>query len=128
MFHRLFSLSGALFAALSGVLSAALAHLPQFASGVPSMVQSALNLQQFHALALLLIGLAIRLIGPTRWLVAAGALMLAGMLLFSMNIHARHLLGWDALRALVPWGGSCWIAAWCVLAVGLARKDSNGRD
>ncbi len=128
MFHRLFSLSGALFAALSVVLSAALAHLPQFASGVPSMVQSALNLQQFHALALLLIGLAIRLIGPTRWLVAAGALMLSGMLLFSMNIHARHLLGWDALRALVPWGGSCWIAAWCVLAVGLARKDSNGRD
>ena len=32
MFHRLFSLSGALFAALSVVLSAALAHLPQFAT------------------------------------------------------------------------------------------------
>lgn len=128
MFDRLFSLSGALFAALSVVLSAALAHLPQFASGVPSMVQSALSLQQFHALGLLLISLAIRLIGPTRWLVAAGALMLAGMLLFSMNIHARHLLGWDALRALVPWGGSCWIAAWCVLALGWVQKDSNGRD
>ena len=128
MFNRLFSLSGALFAALSVALSAALAHLPQFANGVPSMVQSALGLQQFHALGLLLIGLAIRLIGPSRWLVAAGALMLAGMLLFSMNIYARHLLGWDALRAWVPWGGSCWIAAWCVLALGLARKDSNGED
>ena len=50
MFFKLFGLSGACFAGLSVILSAALAHLPQFASGVPPMVQSALNLQQFHAL------------------------------------------------------------------------------
>ena len=128
MFFRFFSLSGAVFAGLSVVLSAALAHLPQFASGVPSMVQIALNLQQFHALGLLLVGLCIRQMGPSIWLWLAGALMFAGMLLFSVNIYARHLLGWEALRAWVPWGGSCWIAAWFALALGLMRKESNGRD
>ena len=125
MFFRLFSLSGALFAGLSVVFSAAFAHLPQFASGVPGMVQTALVQQQFHALGLLVVALAIRSGRPSRWLLAAGVLMLAGMLLFSFNIYARQLLGWDALRALVPWGGGAWIAAWLALALGLCRKVPN---
>ena len=44
--------------------------------------------------------------------------MVVGMLLFSFNIYARALLGFDSLRALVPWGGGAWIAAWLLLAVG----------
>jgi uncharacterized membrane protein YgdD (TMEM256/DUF423 family) len=125
MFFKLFGLSGALFAGLSVVLSAAFAHLPQFASGVPSVVQTALAQQQFHALGLLVVGLAMGQGRPSRWLVAAGGLMLAGMVLFSLNIYARQLLGWDAWRALVPWGGGAWIAAWVALAVGLTRKASS---
>ncbi len=128
MFFKLFSLSGAVFAGLSVVLSAALAHLPQFAAGVPAMVQTALVQQQFHALGLLVVALAMLQLGPNRWLVLAGGLMLTGMLLFSLNIYARQLLGWDAARALVPWGGGAWIAAWIALALGLMRKDPNDRD
>jgi hypothetical protein len=44
-----------------------------------------------------------------------------GLFLFSFNLYARHVLGWDALRALVPWGGVAWILAWLVLAVGLVQ-------
>ena len=128
MFFKLFGLTGACFAGLSVILSAALAHLPQFASGVPPMVQSALNQQQFHALGLLIVALAIQQRSPNGWLVLAGGLMLTGMLLFSLNIYARHLLGFDALRALVPWGGGSWIAAWFALAFGLMRKFPNGSD
>ena len=128
MFFRLFGLSGALFAGLSVMFSAAFAHLPQFAAGVPSMVQSALTQQQFHALGLLVVALAIRSVGPSRWLLAAGGLMLTGMVLFSLNIYARHLLGWEAGRALVPWGGGSWIAAWLALAMGLTHKVSNHGD
>ena len=79
MLFRLFGLSGALFAGLSVIFSAAFAHLPQFAAGVPSMVQTALTQQQFHALGLLVVALAIRSVGPSRWLLAAGGLMLTGM-------------------------------------------------
>jgi uncharacterized membrane protein YgdD (TMEM256/DUF423 family) len=128
MWFKLFSLSGALFASLSVVFSAAFAHLPQFATGVPAMVQTALTQQQFHALGLLVVALALRLRGPSRWLVTAGALMLTGLVLFSLNIYARHLLGWDAARALVPWGGGSWIAAWLALAMGLTHKVSNQGD
>jgi hypothetical protein len=128
MFFKLFSLFGALFAGLSVVFSAAFAHLPQFALGVPAMVQTALAQQQFHSLGMLVVALAIRQQGPSRWLVTSGALMLTGLVLFSLNIYARHLLDWDAGRALVPWGGGSWIAAWPLLAVGLRHKLSNQAD
>lgn len=89
------------------------------------MVQTALTQQQFHALGLLLTGLAMRVCGDSRWLLAAGWLMLAGMLMFSFNLYARHILGFDALRALVPWGGSAWILAWLSLAMGFLRAGTK---
>lgn len=123
MSSRIFLMAGALCAGLSVVFSAVFAHLPVFAGGVPLMVQTAMNQQQFHALGLVLVGLALGWRGPSRWLLASGWLMLLGMGLFSFNIYARGVLGWDALRALVPWGGSAWIAAWVLLAVGFARPS-----
>lgn len=117
---RIFLTLGALSACASVVFSAAFAHLPVFAGGVPAMVQTALTQQQFHSLGLLLVGLAVRGLGTSRWLLAAGGLMLAGLLLFSFNLYARHVLGFDALRALVPWGGGAWIVAWLCLALGFA--------
>jgi len=117
---RIFLILGALSAGLSVMLSAALAHWPAFANGIPAAVQTALNQQQFHALGLILVGLALGWRGPSRWWVAAGWLMVLGMVLFSFNIYARALLDFDGLRALVPWGGSAWIASWLLLAVGAA--------
>ncbi len=118
---RWFLALGAISACTSVVFSAAFAHLPVFAGGVPTAVQTALSQQQFHSLGLLFTGLAMRVYGSSRWLQATGWLMLLGLLLFSFNLYARHVLGWDALRALVPWGGAAWILAWLVLAMGLAQ-------
>ncbi|WP_158270649.1 DUF423 domain-containing protein [Limnohabitans sp. Bal53] len=118
---RWFLVLGAISACTSVVFSAAFAHLPVFAGGVPTAVQTALSQQQFHSLGLLFTGLALRVCGATRWLQAAGWLMLVGLLLFSFNLYARHVLAWDALRALVPWGGMAWIVAWLALAVGCWR-------
>lgn len=115
---RIFLTVGSLSAGLSVVLSAAFAHLPAFANGIPAMVQTALSQQQFHALGLVLVGLALRGQSSSRCWQASGWLMVVGMLLFSFNIYARALLGFDTLRALVPWGGGAWIAAWLLLAVG----------
>ena len=118
---RWFLVLGAISACTSVVFSAAFAHLPVFAGGVPTAVQTALSQQQFHSLGLLFTGLALRVCGASRWLLAAGGLMLVGLLLFSFNLYARHVLAWDALRALVPWGGMAWILAWLSLAMGLAQ-------
>ena len=118
---RWFLALGAISACTSVVFSAAFAHLPEFAEGLPTAVQTALSQQRFHSLGLLFTGLALRVCGASRWLQAAGWLMLVGLLLFSFNLYARHVLAWDALRALVPWGGAAWILAWLALAVGLAQ-------
>jgi uncharacterized membrane protein YgdD (TMEM256/DUF423 family) len=118
---RWFLLLGAISACTSVVFSAAFAHLPVFASGIPAAVHTALSQQQFHSLGLLLTGLAMRVCGASRWLQTAGWLMLVGLLLFSFNLYARHVLAWDALRTLVPWGGAAWLLAWLVLAVGFAQ-------
>lgn len=117
---RVFLTLGALSACSSVVFSAAFAHVPVFAGGVPAMVQTALMQQQFHSLGLMLVGLAVLGLGTSRWLLAAGWLMVAGVLLFSFNLYARNMLGFDALRALVPWGGGAWILAWLCLAMGFA--------
>ncbi|WP_158272906.1 DUF423 domain-containing protein [Limnohabitans sp. T6-5] len=120
---RIFLILGALFACLSVVFSAVIAHLSDFAGGRAFMVQTALGQQQFHALGLLLVGLACRGHAPSRWWLASGALMVVGMCLFSFNIYAHALLGFDALRALVPWGGGAWIVAWLLLLVGALRSS-----
>jgi uncharacterized membrane protein YgdD (TMEM256/DUF423 family) len=122
MFSKLYFVLGALFAGLSVVFSAAFAHLPAFTQGVPAMVQTALNQQQFHALGLMLVGLALYQRRSCPWLLAAGGLLLLGMVFFSFNIYARQLLGLDVFRPLVPFGGGAWIVAWLVAAVGFTRR------
>lgn len=118
---RIFLTLGALSACTSVVFSAAFAHLPVFASGVPVVVQTALSQHQFHSVGLLLAGLVAVVRGQSRWLWAAGGLMLVGLLLFSFNLYARYVLGWDAFRAWVPWGGAAWIVAWLTMAMGCFR-------
>ena len=127
MSARVFIFVGAVCAGLSVVFSAAFAHWPAFAGGIPAAVQTALSQQQFHALGLVLVGLALGWRGPSPWWLASGWLMLVGMVLFSFNLYARSLFGFDALRALVPWGGSAWILAWLLLAVGVVRLPARLR-
>ena len=119
---RLFLGFGAFSACTSVAFSAAFAHLPVFSDGVPTAVQTALSQQQFHSLGLLSTGLAIVFFGSRRWLQAAGWLMVLGLFFFSFNLYARYVFGMEAFRALVPWGGGAWMAAWLCLAVGLIRK------
>ena len=113
---RVFVALGAVLAALSVALSAAAAHVPALQQAGASFAAS-LDQQQFHALGLVLVGLAMDR-RASLWLAASGGLMLIGMLLFCLNIDARILWGWDAARALVPAGGSAFILAWLAFAVG----------
>jgi len=117
---RLFMALGALFAALWVALSAAAAHVPALQQGGPALAAS-LQQHQLHAVGLVLAGLMLARRASV-WLVAAGVLMLMGLMLFCLNIDARVLWGWDAARALVPAGGSAFILAWLAFAVGSWRQ------
>ncbi|MFM8576757.1 MAG: DUF423 domain-containing protein [Limnohabitans sp.] len=119
LLSRVFMALGAVLAALSVVLSAAAAHVPALQQGGAAFAAS-LDQHQFHALGLLLVGALLRQ-HASPWLAASGGLMLAGLLLFCLNIDARILWGWDAARALVPAGGSAFILAWLALTVAVLR-------
>jgi uncharacterized membrane protein YgdD (TMEM256/DUF423 family) len=114
---RLFIALGAVLAALWVALSAAAAHVSALQQAGPAFAAS-LDQHQFHALGLVLVGLALAR-RASGWFLASGCLMVAGLLLFCLNINARILWGWDAARALVPLGGSAFILAWLALAVGV---------
>ncbi len=116
LLSRVYMALGAVMAALWVALSAAAAHVPALQQG-GAVLSASLAQHQFHALGLLLVAALLRQ-RASPWLAASGGLMLAGLLLFCLNIDARLLWGWDAARALVPAGGSAFILAWLALAVG----------
>ena len=109
---------GAFSAASSVGLSAAIAHLPAVAATDLSALHAALQVQQFHALSLLILGVLMLRTGATKLLTVSGFLFVAGTLLFSGNIYLRILSGFSAFRSLVPYGGGALILAWLVMALG----------
>ena len=119
---KLFLVIGALSALVSVVIGAATTHTTNeaVAAALP-LVQTALQYQQFHALALLAVGLVLDR-HPSRWVAAAGWLMVAGSLLFSGNLYLRSLAGYHALHAVTPFGGAAFMLGWLALAVGVTRS------
>ena len=81
-----------------------------------AVFQTAVHYQQWHSLALLLVGLWL-LRQPSLYLRLASAAWLLGMLLFSGSLYALVLWAWP-VGLLTPLGGLCLVAGW--LAVSLA--------
>jgi len=75
-----------------------------------------------HAIGLLVVPILVR---TTALRPSAGtlvcALLLAGIVIFSGSLYLLALTGTRWLGAITPIGGLCFIAAWLVLAVALAR-------
>jgi uncharacterized membrane protein YgdD (TMEM256/DUF423 family) len=78
--------------------------------------ETGVRYQMYHALALLLVGLAAGR-GGGRWLDAAGWLFVAGIVVFSGSLYAMTLSGARWLGAITPLGGVAFIAGWCCLAL-----------
>ena len=99
---------------------------PALREATRSSLQMAVQQQMFHALALLGVGvLCLKGLG-NRWLCAAGALFVAGALLFSGLIYLRTFTGIETFRPLVPWGGSCWMLGWIALGIGGWKAARRG--
>lgn len=123
---RIFLFIGALSALASVVIGAATTHTSNenVAAGW-TLLQTALQYHQFHALALLAVGLVYGRV-PSRWIAAAGWLMVIGTLLFSGNLYLRSIAGYHALHAVTPFGGGAFMLGWLALAIGVFRTR-NGR-
>lgn len=85
--------------------------------------ETAIRYQMFHAVALVLTGLALDRRPTVAWRYAAWA-FLAGVLLFSGLLKVLTVAGphWNWLGAIVPIGGVLMIVGWVALAVGALRK------
>ena len=114
-------------AALSIGVSAIAAHGLLLTAQDAQALAWALDLQRFHALALLALVVMARQGEPSTWTMVAGALFVAGTLLFSLNIELRLMHGIDYLRPLVPYGGMAWMAGWVALAIGGWRIHQGHR-
>jgi uncharacterized membrane protein YgdD (TMEM256/DUF423 family) len=118
---KLFLIIGALSALMSVLIGAAAAHAPsETLLAAMHWFNTGMQYHQFHALALLGIGLLLAH-WPSRWFIAAGWLMVAGTVLFVGNLYLRSIFGIHDLHALTPYGGGAYLAGWLSLAIGVAQ-------
>ena len=89
------------------------------------MVQAGLQLLQFHAVGLILVGILGQSRPNEKRLQVAGALFFLGCLLFSINILLRAWHDIQTFRALVPWGGTSFILGWLAFALAYVRKNAH---
>lgn len=75
----------------------------------------------WHALGMILVGLATAVIPDGPWLRAAGLLLLAGIAIFSGSLYALALGAPKWLGAVAPLGGTVLILGWLAFAVAALR-------
>jgi uncharacterized membrane protein YgdD (TMEM256/DUF423 family) len=123
MLQKAFLTTGAVTAALAVALGAFGAHAlkTRLAPDLLAVYQTAVQYHFYHALGLILIGLAAGQMAGSVWLKAAGWTMLAGIVLFSGSLYVLTISGQRWLGAITPVGGLAFIAGWALFAVAVTR-------
>jgi len=117
-------------AALSGFIAVAAgafgAHAlkASLSADMLAVFDTGVRYQMFHTLALLAAAWAATR-WPRRWIAAAGACFLAGMLLFSGSLYLLALTGTRGLGAITPFGGVLFLAGWLCLALAAWRGGAR---
>ncbi len=86
--------------------------------------QTAVNYQMWHSIGLILIGLSLNLILPSRLLNISAWFMLGGIILFSGSLFALSISGLRWLGMITPLGGLFFLIAWTLFAIAIYRSDS----
>jgi uncharacterized membrane protein YgdD (TMEM256/DUF423 family) len=76
--------------------------------------------EMYHSLALIAVGIVLRMGIGSQVLEVAGWLFAIGIVLFSGSLYALSLTGKRALGAITPLGGLCFLAGWVLFAIGVA--------
>ncbi len=84
----------------------------------------AVEMQFYHSLGLIIVGLLSHQLGTSWSLRLGGLLMLAGMLIFSGLIYATSLGAPQAWGQIVPTGGTAFMLGWIAVALGVWRAKS----
>jgi uncharacterized membrane protein YgdD (TMEM256/DUF423 family) len=81
-----------------------------------AVFETAVRYHVYHALAILVVSVAIGHIGSARLLTGAGWSFFAGVVFFSGSLYLLTLTGVGALGAITPIGGLFFLLGWTLLA------------
>ncbi len=120
---RVLLVAGALAAALAVIMGAFGAHALKDRLGVEmgAVYRTAVDYHIYHAFGLLAAGLLADRLPGARVLRWSGALLGAGIVLFSGSLYALSLGGPGWLGGVTPFGGLAFIGGWALLALGVLR-------
>ncbi len=79
----------------------------------------------YHAIGLLLIGVASFHLEKSAWLTWSGRLMIIGILIFSGSLYILTLTDTGWLGAITPLGGVAFILGWIFFAVSASKGSKN---
>ncbi|MEL3960092.1 DUF423 domain-containing protein [Lysinibacillus endophyticus] len=116
-------ISGAIHGLLAVALGAFGAHalkevLDDYSAGI---WDTAVQYQMFHATALLIIGVLIKLLGPIKQLKIAAICMNLGILFFSGSLFILAISGIGVLGAITPIGGVLFISGWLLIIISIMK-------
>lgn len=86
----------------------------------------AVQMQTYHALALIIVPVLNDRFGPSRLFMLACGLFLFGMIVFCGSIYVTKLGGPAAFGEIAPIGGTSFMVAWLLVALGafLAKRSA----
>lgn len=124
MTRRLALICGSILGGLSVATGAFGAHMlkDSMTPHLLAVFETAVRYQMYHALALLLTGLAMTPASSQVFQKAAWG-FLVGILLFSGSLYGVSLLGVRWLGAVTPLGGTAFILGWVCLTIGFVRES-----
>ena len=120
---KLFLVVGAIAALLAVAFGAFGAHAlkTRIAPELMPVYRTGVEYHFYHALGLMLVGLAAFHLPESVYLRSAGWAMLAGIVLFSGSLYLLALTGLAWLGAITPFGGTAFIAAWALFAAAVIK-------
>jgi uncharacterized membrane protein YgdD (TMEM256/DUF423 family) len=120
---KLFLVTGCIAALLAIAFGAFGAHAlkARIAPELMPVYRTGVEYHFYHALGLILIGLAAFHLPESAYLRGAGWLMLAGIVLFSGSLYLLALTGLRWLGIITPFGGTAFIVAWGLFAAAVIK-------
>ena len=126
--NKLLMILGSLNAGLAVLFGAfgAYALKARLSAEMLAVYQTGVQYHFYHALGLLILGLAGAQASKSRWRTLSAGFMLSGIILFSGSLYVLALTGTRAWGMVTPFGGAAFILAWFVFALGTWRAGADG--
>lgn len=118
---------GALFALLGVLMGAFGTHVidPHLSTNMQNVYQIAVEYQMYHALALIALGILMRLGIAPGLLKVSGWLFSIGIIFFSGSLYGLSMTGSRIYGPITPLGGLLLIIGWVLMAMALFRRSRS---